>query len=410
VARGLTPAAAPAQRWQPDVPSLRADVEALAGMLRSSASAGERASAEWVARRLEDAGASDVRLEHFRYQGTYAWVHAAHAVAGLAASRGRGAAAAALSLGALASLELEAGGRRQWLRRLLPAGEGSNVVARVPAAGRARARLLLVAHHDAARTGLVWHPRLKQVFAARQLRRRSIDAAMTPVAAGFASAAAGAVLPGAAGRALRGAGRALLGLALASYIDIATSRTVPGASDNATGVAALIELTRRFAAAPAAGVELLLLAPGCEESGMGGMAAFLRSHAAELRALPTFVLGLDTLGGGTPIVLEAEATMFEHRYSDEDLELADAGAARAGEGLPERWRLGTWTDPVLARFAGLPAISLLSMGPGYLPEHHLPTDTPERVDWDCVARCVRIAGGTVEELAARQQLLSPGIP
>jgi hypothetical protein len=31
----------------------------------------------------------------------------------------------------------------------------------------------------------------------------------------------------------------------------------------------------------------------------------------------------------------------------------------------------------------------------------LPTDTPDRVDWDCVARCVRIAAGTVEEYAAR---------
>src|SRR5207244_13421157 len=142
---------------------------------------------------------------------------------------------------------------------------------------------------------------------ARELERRSIAPAMAPIAAGFACTAAGAVVPGAAGRALRGAGRAVLGLTVASYLDIATSRTVPGASDNATGVAALIELARRFAAAPAPGVELVLLAPGCEESGMGGMAAFLRDHAAELRSLSTLVLGLDTLGAGTAIVLNAEA-------------------------------------------------------------------------------------------------------
>lgn len=137
---------------------------------------------------------------------------------------------------------------------------------------------------------------------------------------------------------------------------------------------------------------------------MGGMAAFLRAHAPELHAERTLVVGLDTLGAGTPIVLRAEATLLEHRYRAEDLELADAGAARAGEPPPERWRLGTWTDPVLAAFSGLPAISLLSMGPGYLPEHHLPTDTPERVDWDCVERCVRLAGGIVEELSARHSV------
>jgi hypothetical protein len=403
MARGLSSPAPPAERWRPDPTSLRADVETLAAMTRASASAGERASAQLVAGRLAAAGAADSRLEPFRYQGTYAWAHAAHAAAGLAASRMRASAALALSAAALASLELEASGRRQWLRSLLPAGEGSNVLARVAAAGEARARLVLVAHHDAARTGLVWHPRVKQVFAARQLRRRAIDPAMGPVAAGFACVAAGAALPGGAGRILHRAGRALLGLTVASYLDIATSPTVPGASDNATGVAALIELARRFAATPAPGLELVFLAPGCEESGMGGMAAYLQAHATELRALPTFVLGLDTLGAGTPIVLTAEATMLEHRYRTEDLELADAGAERAGEEPPERWRLGTWTDPVLALFAGLPTISLLSMGPGYLPEHHQLTDTPDRIDWDCVERCVRIANGIIEEWTARNK-------
>ena len=42
---------------------LRADVEALAGMTRDSAGAGERASAEWAAGRLRELGAEDVRVE-----------------------------------------------------------------------------------------------------------------------------------------------------------------------------------------------------------------------------------------------------------------------------------------------------------------------------------------------------------
>ena len=133
------------------------------------------------------------------------------------------------------------------------------------------------------------------------------------------------------------------------------------------------------------------------------MAAFLSSHRGELQPQRALVLGLDTLGAGTPIVLRAEATLVEHDYRAEDLELADAGAARAGLAPPERWRLGTWTDPVLATFSGVPTISLLSMGPGYLPEHHLPTDTPERVDWNSVERCLRLAGGIVAELDARRE-------
>jgi Peptidase family M28 len=381
----------------PDLAAVRADVEALAAMSRGSASAGERASAAWVAARLQEAGASDVRVETFAYQGTYAWAHSLHAAAGLAAMALRGWRGAALAAGALVSLELEASGRRQWVRRLLPAGEGANVVARVPSPGPRRATVVLVAHHDAARTGLAWHPAIKQAAAGRQLRRRTIDPAMAPFGAGLALAGAGALLPGRAGATARAGAAAILGLTIAAYADIARSPVVPGASDNATGVAALIELARQDAAEPVPGVELILLAPGCEESGMGGMAAWLAGAGGDLRPETTLVLGLDTLGGGRPAVLTAEATLLVQRYREEDLARADRGAARAGVPAPERWQLGTWTDPILARFAGLPALSILALGPGYLPNHHLMTDTPENVDWESVDACIRLAAGIVAD-------------
>jgi hypothetical protein len=115
--------------------------------------------------------------------------------------------------------------------------------------------------------------------------------------------------------------------------------------------------------------------------------------------LTPFVVSLDTLGSGTPIVLEAEATLFPHAYRPEDLSLAEAGARRAGVEPPERWRAGAWTDAVLARFAGLPALSLLSVGPdGIYTNWHLPTDTPDRVDFGCVEQCAQLARGIAEEL------------
>jgi hypothetical protein len=374
------------------IDALRADVEHLAGMVRDSAGPGERASAAWIAGRLREAGASDVRIEPFRYQGTYAWAHAAHAAAGLGAAVRGGLPGTALGLAVLASLEAEASGRSQWIRRILPAGEGANVVARIPAAGPRQATLVVLAHHDAARTGLVWHPRIAGAGAARNLRRRRIDGFMRPTAAAL-------VLAAAPSRRARAAGGALLALTLAAVADVARSPTVPGASDNATGVAALLWLAGELAADPPASVETILLAPGCEESGMGGMAAFLRAHGGRLRGGRTLVLSLDTLGAGTPIVASGEGTIREHRYDPGHLALADAGAARAGEPPPERWRIGGWTDPVLARFAGLPAISLLSMGPGVLPNYHRLSDIPDRVDWVSVERCARIARGIGEVFA-----------
>jgi hypothetical protein len=131
------------------------------------------------------------------------------------------------------------------------------------------------------------------------------------------------------------------------------------------------------------------------------MRAFLDRYDEALDPACTFVLGLDTLGAGLPIVLSGEGAMREQRYREADILLVEEGAALAAEPAPSRWRLGGWTDPILAVHRGLPTASLLSMGPGYLPNYHVPTDTPENVDWESVDRCARIAAGTIAAFARR---------
>lgn len=341
--------------------ALRDDVTALAAIERRSASAGERESAEWIADRLRTAGVQGVRLEEFRYQHTYAWAHAAHFAAGMVGSRLLAAAAAV-------SLDLEFSGRSQWLRRLLPAGTGVNVVARVPAAGERRRTVVLVAHHDAAHTGLIWHPKL--VRAAR--------------GGSFATLPFVALALAALGR--HRVARPILAASIALTVEVARGATVPGASDNATGVAAVVALVEQYAREPLEGTEVIAVFPGCEESGMGGMRAWLDS--AGLDPGSTLVVGLDTLGAGEPVLVSGEGPPRTVRYREADLARVDHAADAAGLPRPARQRIGGWTDPVLALFAGLPAISLVSMRDGAFTNYHLPTDTADRVDWTSVHRCL----------------------
>ncbi|MEA2419522.1 MAG: hypothetical protein QOE60_1728 [Thermoleophilaceae bacterium] len=352
-------------------PRLRADVEELAAIERGSASPGEGQSADWVARRLEQQGAQDVRIEPFRFRRTFAHAQAAHFGAGLvAALSGRRLLAAA----ALASFELEYSGRWQWVGLFLPTAEGANVIARLPARAEVERTLVLVAHHDAAHTGLMWDPRLSQAgdrAAARTGRRASL--ALLPELA-FVGAALG----------LRRLPAVVLGLSVALSFDQARSPVVPGANDNASGVAGVLELVGRLARERPAGLEVVVLCCGCEESGMGGMAAWLRTEGLALDPERTLVLGLDTIGSGEPVVLEAEGGLWPIRYREDDV----ASAERAGL---RRWRLGAWTDPVLAALAGIPALSILSVRDGGFPNYHLPTDTPDNVDFACVEACVNAA-------------------
>ena len=378
--------------------SLAADVGALSAMERGSAGPGEQEAARWAAARLKECGAQAVEIEGYRGRSTNSWSFAGHSIVALFAQAMGGVAGAALAVAALVSLERDASGRSPWRRRKVGGSEGASATARVPAAGERRGTVVIVAHLDTAKTGLAWHPRVTQFGAGRNLARRQMDPVMGLQAAAIAGSAIAALLPRRSlVRRVFGLPSAALNLlAIALNLDIARSAAVPGANDNATGVAAALAIARALAADPPRNVDVELALVGGEESGMGGFHAWLEAREDRLDPATTLVLGVDTLGSGTPIVAAAEGAVATHRYSGDALDLVDEGALIAGETVPQRWRIGGWTDPLLALTRGIPAASILSVGPGYYTHYHHPSDLPEFVDWDSVAACARIAAGTVE--------------
>ncbi len=54
---------------------------------------------------------------------------------------------------------------------------------------------------------------------------------------------------------------------------------------------------------------------------------------------------------------------------------------------------------MLARLGGLPTLSLLSLRGNAFSDYHLPTDTPDRVDWASVDACLALAAALVDEWA-----------
>lgn len=297
-------------------------------------------------------------MQPFSYSPRWTDAHAAHYTAGLLGPRAMAAAAGI-------SYALDFSGRVQWTRVLLPRGQGANAVARVHPRGSRERTLVLMAHLDAAQTGLMWHPAL--------WRRGAASPATIPLVA-FALRAAG-------GRRARALGRALLATSLALTADVARNRPVPGANDNACAAAGLVDLVRGFAADPLERTELIAVATGCEESGMGGAAAWLRRARAELDPATTLVVGLDQIGAGEPHVLSGEGPPLLASYDPGDVERT---------GLP-RFHAAGWTDPIVARFAGLPAVSIVGVKNGGFPNYHVPADTLERVEWDAVERCLAAA-------------------
>jgi hypothetical protein len=247
--------------------------------------------------------------------------------------------------------------------------------------------VLLVAHHDAAHPGLVFHPapaeRLAR-HAPQVLERADEDPPLWHVVVGgpvavFAGAALGA-------RPLVRVGTALAALATLAFVDIAWRDPVPGAIDNASGVATLLELAGRLAAKPPENVRVVLLWTGSEEAMWEGMQGFARRHFHRLPVEGTFVLNVDQVGDPFLSLLRGEGAVRMRDYSHDALALVREVAESTGVGLVGGLRSRTGTDGQHALRAGYPSAVLGSVKANKLQTaYHWPTDTPDVVTWVSLA-------------------------
>jgi len=392
------PAAAPTvdEAW------LRDRVAALASIHRPTATPGEREAAEWVAAELGSCGLA-ARLEEEESSGGYWWplgiAAATGVVAGVAALRGRRILGAALGAAACAAAIDDLPPRRRRLRKALPRASAWNVVAELGPADAART-VVLVAHHDAAHSGLVFHPRLPEV--AERLgfieRNDTSPPLMWPVVGAPGVVAAGAL---AGSRALTGLGIAISAGVAAAMAEIGSRDAVPGANDNATGVATMLAVARGLAERPPESVRVMLVSTS-EEATCEGMHHFAARHFDSLPRDDTFFLVLDTVGSPHLCALRGEGMLGVRDYPRAALDLVDGLAAEAGIELFPNLRLRNATDGVYPLAFGYPAAALCSCTKLKQPaNYHWRTDVPENVDYASVADAARLAEAVVRRLDDR---------
>lgn len=397
----------------PDHRHLRDAIAHLAAIDRPSASPGEREAAEWIAARLGEFGCR-ARVEEERAHGGY-WlplgVPAALAgAAGLWARRGgRAPRALAVGAGAFAAAAIwdDVGGGSLWFRRrFLPQRPTWNVVAET-GDPEARHTLVLVAHHDAAHWGLLFHPGVlplvDRIAPGLLERSNTSPPLMAPVFAGPALVALGALT---GSRRLLAVGTALALGSAATFAEIGSHGAVPGANDNLTGVATLIGVATELAQRPVEGLRVLLVSTGSEEGFMEGMQAFARRHFPSLPPDRTHVVCVDTVGSPELTLIEGEGMLRMREYPDDFKALVSACAQEAGVRLRRGLRFRNATDGLIALKAGYPTATIGSVTPLKVPaNYHWPTDTAENVDHasvdDAVTLCTAIARRLAAEGGAR---------
>jgi hypothetical protein len=359
----------------------------------------EHDAARYLAGKLEALG-RPAQIEPIRVRPAYHLTHALHAALAVLASVVSVYVAplgVVILLLVAVSMYLDLTGRLYLLRLLMPRQPSQNVTS-PGSRPDAAARLVLTAHYDAARSGLMF---------ARWSRppgrlRKALSRLGGPIDAVFWTVVV--VLMFTVGRLFIGQDSTLytaaqfvptvlLIVAVVLFVDIALSEVVPGASDNASGVAATLELARRLSHAPPdEHLDIWVVFTGAKEGLMLGMREWIRSHAAELDKRWTFFVNIDNVGRGAVRYVTGEGFVVISQPDARMVELCSA----VGNARPYIWRLGT--DGTIPITRGYSSITICCTDEhDRVPNFHRHTDTPDRIEHETVERVVKF----VEKLVRR---------
>ncbi len=378
--------------------TLREVVEELAALERPPCSPGERQAAEVIAARFRRAGCRNVVMEDEMAWGpwppTLTGLGLTGVYAALLVLRKRRLKGSLLALAGLAGFldEIENGPR--FLRKTVRTKKKTvNVVAEAGDPDGDRT-LVVLAHHDAAQTGVIFDQTWARSLYERNPQRMGRSKFQVPqwwlgVAPALMTVAA--ALTRRPSLARKSVGLAALGAGLVA--DIARNPVVPGANDNLSAVASLLALAEALNDNPPSGVRVLLVSCGAEESFQEGIRGFMGRHALELPPNKVSFLNLDTVGSTDLVMLEGEGPVWMEDYTDPSFRDLVARSARdAGVELERGIRARASTDGVIPSRAGYPTATIISFMPWRMPgNYHQMSDVPENLDYSSVTDAVKLS-------------------
>jgi acetylornithine deacetylase/succinyl-diaminopimelate desuccinylase-like protein len=387
--------------------------ESLVGRVRALAfprfagTDGERRAADLVAERLSACGLA-VSREPIRvgrrairvYQRTLFGAGAALvALAGLGAARDpRLGVLGALALAALLARSARWTPRIERLFDAPPWIESQNVVARRPAP-QASVSIVLLAHLDSKSSRLPTFFTVASLLVALGVTAALGAWSLLALVSAAPAPDPRAVLPAAAA-----ASAALLAVALLQRSGDAS----PGAMDNASGLAVLLECARALPDDPAlAAADLTFVATGAEEIGLAGAMRWIQAHAGEHDPARTLFVNVDSVGVGSSLL--ASDVAGRAPSGEPTRALVARAARRAGSRvrlLPILLGAGVDTMPIRAR--GFATVTILGEVLGAPSRRmHSAHDTVEHLSEPALQDAAAFAISLAREAASSGPLPAP---
>jgi hypothetical protein len=335
-------------------------------------------------------------IEPFYAHPQYAVVHLIHAVVGIAGSllaTVQPAVGFALVLLAAASTYLDLNTRLYLARSLLFRRVSQNVIS-PGSRPDAPARLILMAHYDAARTGYVFSKGAKRIRRLPERTRLALGpfrvffwVGLVPLLPILGARMAG--LDPTWLNAVQAVPTIVLIVAAFLLIDIALSEIVPGAYDNASGVAAVLSAAEDLTADPPENLDVWVVLTGSEESFCEGSRAFVRSRGKELDRATTYFVNVDSVSSGQVSYEVSEGAVISTPHDPLLIEFCEAlAAADAADGDAKPIRHPLLDDALPPRVRKFRSITLRTTDEdgNLAPWYHTHEDVPEHVDSAALSR------------------------
>jgi aminopeptidase YwaD len=198
----------------------------------------------------------------------------------------------------------------------------------------------------------------------------------------------------------------------------AEDRICNGAADNASGIAAMLELARRLKAGPPLGRDIYVLATSAEEVGLLGARAFAQTPPVPLSGIVAAfnfdMVAIAPAGSALGFIGRGEAPALDAVIIDH--------VARSGRALGDQALADSFTrrhDGAALLSSGVPAVLLSSsygtrdiLQPFLSSRYHRPSDEAEALDLSGAAEDLLLHEGLVRHIAdpARYQPPVPAAP
>jgi len=174
----------------------------------------------------------------------------------------------------------------------------------------------------------------------------------------------------------------------------ATRAFYPGADDNASGTAAMIELARLFSQARPGPRSLLFVAFSAEEVGLHGSQYWIDHPPVSIESI-TAMINLDMVG----------------RVRDRTITIGGSGTAGAWPGILSRSVASSTLRPRYSWNNGIAPsdnatfarkrIPVLFFNSGSHPDLHRPTDTADKIDYNAAAQVVDLVADVIRRLSTQ---------